>query len=189
MRHGLGGDLRELHPVLVVSLSFALTPCAATGCRVSTASPTGSPSLDDPAGTDAGGTQARSQAAGRHRPPERRLTRARPPACRQLRPRANRSPRARLPTGPHAAAAATPRQRPPTRPQTMAPRQRPRDPAQALGNCTAPAGASWSDAQAAYAKWKSDLLTSDGAHGFLRVLGRTPPTPSTPRTPKAPPTE
>jgi endo-1,4-beta-D-glucanase Y len=46
----------------------------------------------------------------------------------------------------------------------------PANPAQALGSCTAPVGASWSDARAAYAKWKSDLLTSDGARGFLRVL-------------------
>ncbi|MDP9036182.1 MAG: glycosyl hydrolase family 8 [Myxococcota bacterium] len=39
----------------------------------------------------------------------------------------------------------------------------------ALGHCAAPLGASWLDAQAAYSKWKSDLLTSNGARGFLRV--------------------
>jgi endo-1,4-beta-D-glucanase Y len=37
------------------------------------------------------------------------------------------------------------------------------------GNCTPPAGANVADAAAAYAKWKTDLLTSDGANGFLRV--------------------
>jgi endo-1,4-beta-D-glucanase Y len=37
------------------------------------------------------------------------------------------------------------------------------------GNCTPPAGANPADAAAAYAKWKTDLLTSDGAVGFLRV--------------------
>jgi endo-1,4-beta-D-glucanase Y len=37
------------------------------------------------------------------------------------------------------------------------------------GHCTAPAAAKLADAQAAYAKWKSDLVTSDGAGGFLRV--------------------
>src|SRR5262245_9265448 len=37
------------------------------------------------------------------------------------------------------------------------------------GNCTPPTGASVADAAAAYAKWKTDLLTSDGAGGFLRV--------------------
>jgi endo-1,4-beta-D-glucanase Y len=37
------------------------------------------------------------------------------------------------------------------------------------GNCTPPSGAKVADAQAAYAKWKLDLLTSDGAVGFLRV--------------------
>jgi endo-1,4-beta-D-glucanase Y len=37
------------------------------------------------------------------------------------------------------------------------------------GNCMAPAGANPADAAAAYAKWKTDLLTSDGAGGFLRV--------------------
>jgi endo-1,4-beta-D-glucanase Y len=46
----------------------------------------------------------------------------------------------------------------------------PADPIAALGHCTGPTGASWSDSRAAYAKWKSDLLTSDGARGFLRVL-------------------
>jgi endo-1,4-beta-D-glucanase Y len=46
----------------------------------------------------------------------------------------------------------------------------PANPAMALGSCTGPTGASWLDARAAYAKWKSDLLTSDGARGFLRVL-------------------
>ena len=37
------------------------------------------------------------------------------------------------------------------------------------GSCTAPAGATTADAAAAYQKWKTDLLTSDGAGGFLRV--------------------
>jgi len=37
------------------------------------------------------------------------------------------------------------------------------------GNCTPPTGANVADAAAAYAKWKTDLLTSDGANGFLRV--------------------
>jgi endo-1,4-beta-D-glucanase Y len=36
------------------------------------------------------------------------------------------------------------------------------------GNCVPPAGANPADAAAAYAKWKADLLTSDGAGGFLR---------------------
>ena len=38
-----------------------------------------------------------------------------------------------------------------------------------LGSCLAPAAARWSDAQAAYAKWKADLVTTDGARGFRRV--------------------
>jgi hypothetical protein len=38
-----------------------------------------------------------------------------------------------------------------------------------MGNCTAPAGARVEDARAAYDKWKADLVTSDGARGFLRV--------------------
>jgi endo-1,4-beta-D-glucanase Y len=46
----------------------------------------------------------------------------------------------------------------------------PTDPIAALGHCTGPTSASWSDSRAAYAKWKSDLLTSAGARGFLRVL-------------------
>jgi len=37
------------------------------------------------------------------------------------------------------------------------------------GNCTPPTGASAADARAAYTKWKTDLVTSDGAGGFLRV--------------------
>ena len=37
------------------------------------------------------------------------------------------------------------------------------------GNCMPPSGANVADARAAYAKWKTDLLTSDGAGGFLRV--------------------
>ncbi|HEY4156681.1 MAG TPA: glycosyl hydrolase family 8 [Polyangiaceae bacterium] len=37
------------------------------------------------------------------------------------------------------------------------------------GKCSAPSGANAADASAAYAKWKTDLLTSDGAGGFLRV--------------------
>jgi endo-1,4-beta-D-glucanase Y len=41
--------------------------------------------------------------------------------------------------------------------------------AKGLGACQLPAGANFADAQAAYAKWKTDLLTSDGAGGFLRV--------------------
>jgi endo-1,4-beta-D-glucanase Y len=39
-----------------------------------------------------------------------------------------------------------------------------------LGLCTGPTGAKASDAQAAYAKWKADLVTSTGARGFRRVL-------------------
>jgi len=38
-----------------------------------------------------------------------------------------------------------------------------------LGACTMPAGANFADAQANYQKWKTDLLTADGAGGFLRV--------------------
>jgi endo-1,4-beta-D-glucanase Y len=37
------------------------------------------------------------------------------------------------------------------------------------GHCTAPTGAMLADAQAAYTKWKTDLVTSDGANGGLRV--------------------
>jgi endoglucanase len=37
------------------------------------------------------------------------------------------------------------------------------------GHCAAPSGASLVDAQNAYTKWKSDLVVSDGARGFLRV--------------------
>jgi len=37
------------------------------------------------------------------------------------------------------------------------------------GNCTAPTGATVADATAAYAKWKTEILTSDGAGGFLRT--------------------
>ena len=37
------------------------------------------------------------------------------------------------------------------------------------GHCAAPSGANLADAQNAYAKWKSDLVVSDGARGFLRV--------------------
>jgi endo-1,4-beta-D-glucanase Y len=43
------------------------------------------------------------------------------------------------------------------------------DASSALGQCAEPTGARWSDAQAAYAKWKHDLVTSDGARGFMRV--------------------
>lgn len=45
----------------------------------------------------------------------------------------------------------------------------PADAAASLGSCTLPTGARWADAQAAYAKWKTDLVTSSGARGFLRV--------------------
>lgn len=38
-----------------------------------------------------------------------------------------------------------------------------------LGSCTLPPRANFADAQAAYAKWKTDLVTADGAGGFLRV--------------------
>ncbi|HTB59789.1 MAG TPA: glycosyl hydrolase family 8 [Polyangia bacterium] len=38
------------------------------------------------------------------------------------------------------------------------------------GQCAAPAGASVTDATSAYNKWKSDLVVSDGARGFLRVI-------------------
>jgi endoglucanase len=37
------------------------------------------------------------------------------------------------------------------------------------GHCAAPSGADLADAQNAYTKWKSDLVVSDGARGFLRV--------------------
>ena len=37
------------------------------------------------------------------------------------------------------------------------------------GQCAAPTGASVADATAAYNKWKTDLVVSDGARGFLRV--------------------
>ena len=37
------------------------------------------------------------------------------------------------------------------------------------GNCTPPAGANPADAQAAYAKFKADLVIADGAGGYLRV--------------------
>jgi endo-1,4-beta-D-glucanase Y len=37
------------------------------------------------------------------------------------------------------------------------------------GHCLPPTGARTADATAAYQKWKTDLLTSDGAGGFLRV--------------------
>jgi endo-1,4-beta-D-glucanase Y len=38
-----------------------------------------------------------------------------------------------------------------------------------FGSCMLPAGANSADAEAAYAKFKTDLLTTDGAGGFLRV--------------------
>jgi endo-1,4-beta-D-glucanase Y len=38
------------------------------------------------------------------------------------------------------------------------------------GQCAAPAGATVADATDAYNKWKSDLVVSDGARGFLRVI-------------------
>ncbi|MEO7670365.1 MAG: glycosyl hydrolase family 8, partial [Polyangia bacterium] len=38
-----------------------------------------------------------------------------------------------------------------------------------LGACLLPSGAKFSDAEAAYARFKTDLVTSDGAGGFLRV--------------------
>ena len=37
------------------------------------------------------------------------------------------------------------------------------------GHCAAPTGANVADAMAAYTKWKTDLVTSDGAKGYLRV--------------------
>jgi endo-1,4-beta-D-glucanase Y len=37
------------------------------------------------------------------------------------------------------------------------------------GHCMPPTGAKVADAQAAYMKWKTDLVTSDGANGGLRV--------------------
>src|SRR6185436_6324761 len=37
------------------------------------------------------------------------------------------------------------------------------------GNCIPPAAANPADAAAAYAKWKTDIPTSDGAGGFLRT--------------------
>lgn len=39
----------------------------------------------------------------------------------------------------------------------------------ALGMCTVPTGAKASDAQAAYTKWKNDLVVTSGARGFRRV--------------------
>jgi len=42
--------------------------------------------------------------------------------------------------------------------------------AASLGPCTPPPMASVDDATAAYAKWKNDLLTTNGARGFVRVL-------------------
>jgi endo-1,4-beta-D-glucanase Y len=42
--------------------------------------------------------------------------------------------------------------------------------AAALGPCVPPPMASVNDAIAAYAKWKNDLLTTNGARGFVRVL-------------------
>jgi len=41
--------------------------------------------------------------------------------------------------------------------------------AKGLGACTLPAGAKFADVEAAYQKWKTDLLTAEGAGGFLRV--------------------
>jgi endo-1,4-beta-D-glucanase Y len=38
------------------------------------------------------------------------------------------------------------------------------------GHCTPPAGANPGDAQAAYTKWKTDLVTDSGAGGFRRVI-------------------
>ena len=38
-----------------------------------------------------------------------------------------------------------------------------------LGACTLPSGADAAAARALYAKWKADLLTADGAGGFVRV--------------------
>lgn len=38
-----------------------------------------------------------------------------------------------------------------------------------LGSCTLPPAAKFSDVEAAYARFKTDLLTSEGANGFLRV--------------------
>lgn len=42
-------------------------------------------------------------------------------------------------------------------------------PLPALGKCMLPNGAKLSDLSAAYTKWKADLVTADGAGGFLRV--------------------
>jgi endo-1,4-beta-D-glucanase Y len=39
-----------------------------------------------------------------------------------------------------------------------------------MGHCSTPTGANVADAMAAYNKWKTDLVTSDGAKGYLRVL-------------------
>ena len=38
-----------------------------------------------------------------------------------------------------------------------------------MGACTAPRGARLADADAGYAKWKTEILTSNGAKGFLRT--------------------
>ncbi|MEO6602190.1 MAG: glycosyl hydrolase family 8 [Polyangiaceae bacterium] len=42
-------------------------------------------------------------------------------------------------------------------------------PLSSIGKCTLPSAAKLSDLEAAYAKWKADLVTPDGAGGFLRV--------------------
>jgi endo-1,4-beta-D-glucanase Y len=42
-------------------------------------------------------------------------------------------------------------------------------PLKPLGKCALPAAAKRADLEAAYAKWKADLVTADGAGGFLRV--------------------
>ena len=40
---------------------------------------------------------------------------------------------------------------------------------QPLGKCALPSGAKRADLETTYAKWKTDLVTADGAGGFLRV--------------------
>lgn len=42
-------------------------------------------------------------------------------------------------------------------------------PLEPLGKCFLPSAAKLSDLEAAYAKWKAELVTADGAGGFLRV--------------------
>ena len=116
------------------------------------------------AGTGAGPAAPSVAGADRRRPApaaRRAAAAARPaaaavhPAARALRPEPAAAPPAR-PRARAAAPAAPPGPRPPS--SSPAP-----------GTAYRPSGANVADARAAYAKWKTDLLTSDGAVGFLRV--------------------